>query len=277
MTAVPVNAVRRRAAMTAALTAAILVAPAAGDDGARALLDAVKVLNQTTRKWTDRTQRMRLTVVTRRSDEYRRELEVLTKRFGADASRSIMFFHAPPQVHGIGFLQWIAPQEPDRQWLYLPALKRTRQISGGARTESFVGTDFSYEDLSIMADVLDWGDDKARAALAGVETIDGHASDIIELTPTAAAEVSYGTIRLWLGREDQVVLKYEFADAEGQLVKTLLLSDIRAVAGLPAAHRLEMRHERAGSHTVVELTELKYNTGLEDEVFTQRRLEKGAS
>jgi hypothetical protein len=260
-----------------ALALGTLLGAAHGDDLARARLDQVKRLNETTRKWTDRSQQMRLVIVDRRASEAHRELEVLTKRYGPDASRSIMFFRAPPQVQGIGFLQWIVPQEPDRQWLYLPALKRTRQISGGARTESFVGTDFSFEDLSIMADVLDWGEDKASAGLTGMETIDGHDSDIIELKPTAAADVSYGKLRLWLGRDDQVVRKYEFWSADGQLAKTLLLSDVRDVGGIPSAHRLEMRNERTGSHTTVELIALSYNSGLDDDVFTQRRLEKGAS
>lgn len=263
----------------AALAAALVLgaAGAAPADGARALLDRVRTLNQTTRKWTDRVQRMQLTIVGRRGDEARRELEVMSKRYGDDASRSIMFFHAPPAVRGIGFLQWITPHEPDRQWLYLPALKRVRQISGGARSESFVGTDFSYEDLSIMADVLDWGDDRAAVRLIGEDTVDGHPSDVIELRPTPAAEVSYGVIRLWIGRDDQIVHKYEFADATGQVLKTLTLADVRQVGAIPTAYRYEMHNERGGSRTTVELTALQYDTGLDDDVFTQRRLEKGAS
>src|SRR5215470_10012170 len=249
MTVVQTRAAWPRSVLAGALALASLVTAAAGGDAARAKLDQVKALNQTTRKWTDRVQRMQLTIVDRRGGEARRELEVMTKRYGTDASRSIMFFHAPPTVEGIGFLQWIAPQEPDRQWLYLPALKRTRQISGGARTESFAGTDFSYEDLSIVADVLDWGDDKAAAAMAGSEEVDGHPSDIIDLTPTTTADVSYGTIRLWLSRDDLLVRKYEFRDQSGELAKTLHLSEIKDVGGIPAAHRYEMRNEKGGSHT----------------------------
>jgi outer membrane lipoprotein-sorting protein len=267
----------RRAGRPFAAAVLALAVAAAEDGGARPLLDAVKHLNQTTRKWTDRVQQMKLTIVDRRGGTVHRELEVLTKRYGDDASRSIMFLRAPAAVRGIGFLQWIAPGEPDRQWLYLPALKRTRQISGGQRTDSFVGTDFSYEDLSVTADVLDWGEDSAHAALQGSETIDGHVCDVIELTTKPAADVSYGKIRLWLGRDDQVVRKYEFADADGQVAKTLQLSDIRTISGIPAAYRLEMRNQRSGSHTLVELDELQYNTGLDDDVFTQRRLEKGIS
>jgi outer membrane lipoprotein-sorting protein len=266
-----------RRSMTAVVALAVIGAGAASGDESRALLDRVKQLNRTTRKWTDRVQRLQLVIVSRRGDEARRDLEVFTKRFGDEASRSIMFFHAPPQVEGIGFLQWTTPSEPDRQWLYLPALKRVRQISGGARTESFAGTDFSYEELAIMQDVLDWGEDRAATRLAGEEAIDGHMSDILELTPTAAADVSYGKIRLWLGRDDQVVHKYEFVDAEGQLVKTLALSDIRQEGAIPAAHHVEIRNARSGSHTTVELTALRYDTGLDDDYFTQRRLEKGLS
>ena len=131
MTVPTVHGWWRRTVLVGVVLIAGVVSAARSEDGARARLDQVKQLNQTTRKWTDRAQRMSITIVDRRGGEYRRELEVLSKRYGTDASRSIMFFHAPPQVQGIGFLQWIAPQEPDRQWLYLPALKRTRQISGG--------------------------------------------------------------------------------------------------------------------------------------------------
>ena len=269
--------IRRRCAVAVAAFTVVAVGGVAPGDEARALLDRVKQLNQTTRKWNDRVERLQLAVVSRRGDEARRDLEVFTKRYGDDGSRSIMFFHAPPQVEGIGFLQWTAAREPDRQWLYLPALKRVRQISGGARTESFAGTDFSYEDLAIMQDVLDWGEDRAAGRLVGNETIDAHVSDIIELTPTPAAEVSYGTIRLWLSRDDQLVRKFEFVGSDGQLAKTLLLSDVRQEGAIPAAHHLEIRNERSGSHTTVDLTALRYDTGLDDDFFTQRRLEKGIS
>lgn len=252
-----------------------LMAPARADDAARQRLDEVRRLNETTRKWTDRTQRMALTVVDRRGGEVERELEVRSKRYDGDATRSIMFFHAPAQVRGIGFLQWTDPRETDRQWLWLPALKRVRQISGGSRSESFVGTDFSYEDLAIMAEAVDWSEAEAASTLAGEETLDGEPCDIIELRPTAAADVRYGVVRLWLGRTDHVVRKFELVDGDGTLVKTLRLSDIRIEKNIPTAYKMEMRNERAGSHTTVRITALAYDSGIADEELTQRRLEKG--
>lgn len=258
-----------------ALLAAAAGGAARADEAARAALEKARALNHGARHWADRRQRMSVTVVDRRGSEYQREFEVRSKRGDGDSMRSVMFFHAPAQVAGIGFLQWTDPRGADHQWLWLPALKRVRQISGGARSESFVGTDFSYEDLSIMVEAVDWQEDRAASAVVGEEVVDGVASDVIELRPTADADVGYASVRLWLGRDDQLVRKFEFRDAGGTLLKTLLLGDFRPVKDIPTAHRLQMRNEKTGSHTTVTVSELAYDTGIADDEFTQRRLEKG--
>lgn len=255
--------------------AAVLAVPAAADDVARAALDRARALNQGERHWLDRTQRMQLTITDRRGGEHRRELEVRSKRYDGDAVRSLMFFLGPAQVKGIGFLQWTDPRADDHQWLWLPGLKRVRQISGGARSESFVGTDFSYEDLAVMAEAIDWQDDKAASSHVGEETLDGVACDVVEMRPTDSADVRYGSVRLWLARDDLTVRKFEMRDTAGALVKTLVLSDVRSEKNIPTARRLEMRNEKSGSRTTVEVTDLRYDSGLADEEFTQRRLEKG--
>src|SRR4030095_13855226 len=85
-------------AIIAVATALLSNAAAVRGEDARALLDKVKQLNQTTRKWSDRVQRMTLTIVDRRGGETRRELEMMTKRYDGDPSRSIVFLHAPGPV-----------------------------------------------------------------------------------------------------------------------------------------------------------------------------------
>jgi outer membrane lipoprotein-sorting protein len=105
--------------------------------------------------------------------------------------------------------------------------------------------------------------------------VDGAPCDVIELKPTAGADVQYGSVRLWLGRDDQTVRKFELRDSDGTLAKTLALSDVRPAKNIPTAYRLEMRNEKTGSHTSVVVSQLTYDTGIADEEFTQRRLEKG--
>jgi outer membrane lipoprotein-sorting protein len=257
---------------------AVLLALTSGastsEDAAWGLFGKVRELNHTTRAWTDRTQELLVTIVDRRKSQRKRTIELFTLKESDDSSRSILFFRSPPEVEGIGLLQWIEAHEEDRHWLYLPALKRVRQISGSQRRDSFVGTDFSYEDLTLIQEILDWTHEDATISLTGEEAVDGLPCSMIDVVPKDE-EVGYGKIRLWLGKDDLIVRRYMFEDRNGRLAKTLLVSDIRMIKQIPAAHRLEMRNERTGSHTVIEFSKIVFDTGLSKDKFTQRSLERG--
>jgi outer membrane lipoprotein-sorting protein len=256
------------------ITLLCLGSPVFAETTARELLDRTHALGQTTRKWSDRAQRLQLTIVDHRGGERHRELVINLKKYPDDRTRTILFFESPPEVKGVGFLQWADPHGKDEQWLYLPELKRVRQISGGAKRESFVGTDFSYEDLAIMSEITDWSEPDARTNLLRDEPLNGRACQVIELTP-AAKDLAYGKLLVWLTADDLTIIKYEMYDKSGQLAKVLTLGDIRPVGAIPTAYHMEMQNVQSGSHTVVDFTEVKYDTGLSDDAFTQRALEHG--
>ena len=240
----------------------------------RELLDQARHLDETTRQWTDRTQTMRLTIHDAAGNQRRRELQVFTKRDGDGRERAISFFTAPAEVDGTAFLQWTHPGREDEQWLYLPEFRRTRQISARLRDESFVGTDFTYRDLEILAEIARWTEDDARASLVGDEAVGGSPCHRIELKPVAE-DLPYDRIVLWLDKEKLVARKLDFHGRDGAQVKSLLLEDIRDIGAIPTPHRLEMRTLAKGSRTVVELPEVAYDSGLSDDLFTQRYLERG--
>jgi hypothetical protein len=239
---------------------------------ARELLDEVHRLNRTTRAWKDRTQQIQLTIIDRRKNERQREMKVVTKKFDGDETRTILFFLSPVEVRGMGLLQWSVPHQEDAQWFQMPE-QQPRRISGSSKRDSFVGTDFSFEDLTIWADVLDWSEEDAHATMLRNEAVQGQDCAVIEMVPSGV-QVSYEKIRLWLGRRDQVIHRMEF-DERGLNVKTLDLTDVRPVGNIPVAHRLEMRNVRGGSSTVVVMTAVDFDTGVADDEFTQRRLQKG--
>lgn len=264
---------RMRYTVIAAIAILAAVAPA-GATTARELLDQTRQLAQTTRKWTDRVQRLTLRIVDHRGGERHRELVINLKKYPEDRNRSIVFFESPPEVKGVGFLQWADPHAKDEQWLYLPELKRVRQISAGAKHESFVGTDFSYDDLAIIGEITDWTDADAHTNLVRDEALDGRACHVIEFTPTGK-DLTYGKVIAWLTADDLVIVKFEMDDKSGRLEKVLTLSDIRTLGPIPTAFHMEMKNQQSGSHTVVDFSEVKYDTGLADEMFTERALEHG--
>lgn len=262
--------------MTRALVIAVLVAASGGlgwAATAREVLDQAKALSHTTRKWTDRTQELVLRIVDRRGGERTRRVTVYYKKYEDDRSRSILFFLSPPEVKGTGFLQWVDPHSHNQQWLFLPALKRVRQISGTSERESFMGTDFSYEDLAIMTEILDWSADDAEAAIERQEACEDSQCWVLSFVPREK-DVAYARIRVWLDR-DYRLRRFEFMDESGEAVKDLAATDIRPVGAIPTAFRLAMRNLRSGSRTEVTFDAVRYDTGLSDRMFSQHRLEQG--
>lgn len=253
---------------------AVLVPSGVAADSAREILDRARALDDTTRAWTDRVQRMTLTIHEAGGGARQRELKVFTKRGAGGGERTVSFFLAPREVEGVGFLQWSRPDADAEQWLYLPELKRTRQIAARLRDESFMSTDFSYRDLDILAEFQRWSEANAPAQLTGTETIDGHPTDIIELRPMMAG-MPYGTIVVWMDRAELTPRRVEFRNGN-EAAKTLTLDDIRPVGAIPTPHRLEIRTLASGTRTVVTFPEVVYDTTLPDDLFTQRALERGA-
>ena len=94
--------------------------------------------------------------------------------------KSIMFFEYPGDVKGTGFLTWDydEPGKDDDKWLYLPAMKKTRRISGSsARQDYFMGSDFTYDDMGSRSV------DEDTHELLGEEIIDGYKCWKLESVP----------------------------------------------------------------------------------------------
>ena len=257
-----------------ALVALVAVDPASAGS-AQDLLDKAKAVNDA-REPKDMAQKMKMTLIDARGGERVREIESRAKTVAKATRKSIIFFLSPAEVKGVGFLAFSYPDRDDDQWLYLPALKRVRRITATTRTQSFQGSDFSYQDLDLFDEIPDWTEDDASSELVkDKETIDGVESAVIALTPKGK-EIEYGKIVIWLAPSDSMLRKIELYDAKsGALVKTLSLKDIKTIDGVPTPHRLEMANVKKGSKTVMEMSDVKYNQGLSDDVFTERMLERG--
>ena len=281
---------RGRAFIVLVGTAVALAGAAGAAENAREILDRRKELDATTRAWTDRHQRMKLNITGRRGDVRVRELDLYERKYPGNEQKAIVFLLAPEELKGTGFLAFTHAGRAGEQWLYIPALKRIRQISGNRRGESFVGTDFTFHDLDLLAEMPSWSEADARSALRGEEVVDGTPCHVIALTPQRE-DIGYKQILLWLGREDLMPRRVEFyseapssgilasltGDAGAKQVpkKRVQQADIRLVGPVPVAHRVTVESPGAGTQTSIEIIDVKLNQGLADDLFTQRHLERG--
>ena len=89
-----------------------------------------------------------MTLINSRGDERVRRIRQFSRDFG-DMEKKIMFFLSPADVRNTSFMNWSYDQagKDDDQWIYLPALKKVKRISSDSRSDSFMGSDFTYDDL----------------------------------------------------------------------------------------------------------------------------------
>jgi outer membrane lipoprotein-sorting protein len=248
---------------------------AGGTDSSRQILDRAKQLDDTTRHWDDRHQKMRLTITDRRGAERVREFEVYDRKYSGEEQKSIVFFMGPAEVKGTAFLAFTHRSRPAEQWLYLPELQRVRPITASIRNDSFVGSDLSYHDLDLITEMPGWTEADARSALRSEEPIDGAACHVIELTPQRE-DIGYRKIVTWLGRDDLIGHQLELWADGAVPAKRIHQSDIRTEGVIPLAHHILVETLEANTRTVIEISDVKFNQGLEDDLFTQRHLERGA-
>jgi hypothetical protein len=193
-----------------------------------------------------------------------------SKDFGED-KKTIMFFQEPADVKGTGFLTWDYNEDDkdDDRWLYLPAMKKNRRISGtSAKKEYFMGSDFTYDDMG-NRDV-----DSDSHKLLREEKINGVDCWVIESTPKDGDE-QYSKQIGWIRKDNFIAVKVEYFDKQGALMKVLEVDGVKKIDGFWTATSMTMNNLQREHKTIISIESMEYNMPLDDNLFTVNSLEKG--
>jgi outer membrane lipoprotein-sorting protein len=156
---------------------------------------------------------MEMVLTNASGDSITRKMDSKVKeRKGGD--RSLIEFKWPADVKGTRMLTWTHAKETDDQWLYLPALKRVKRISSRSRTGSFMGSEFSYEDLGSQEV------NKFTYSFLAEETLNGRDVYKIERFPTDPKS-GYTKQVVWLDKGYRSALKTDYYDRKSKLLKTM--------------------------------------------------------
>ena len=101
---------------------------------------------------------------------------------------------------------------------------------------------------------------------------------LVEATPQSdaiARELGYGRTRFWVDSGNWIIVKAEYWDIKGKLLKTLVAEDIRQVDGIWTRHGLTIDNHKTGHRTIFTFSEVDYRTEVKDDVFTKRALSRG--
>lgn len=173
-------------------------------------------------------------------------------------------FLSPADVEGTGFLS-----VGDDSWLYLPVLRSVRRIAAREKGGSFMGSDFTYEDVGGGFLLDDY-----NATLLGTEEYEGHYCYVLKLLPKNPEDVSYSKLMVWVEKENFYLIKVEYYDKHGNLLRVLSSSEFEKIDELWIPKRMEMQNKKEGGKTIIVLKEIEVNPAIPNRIFTTRQLER---
>lgn len=248
--------------LAAALAAATFVAQAQTPSGEEVIQKQLASYYQVGR---DFQTKVAMRLINAQGSQRERALNMWRSNVGtAGDQRYLITFDAPADVRGMGFLVWKFARREDDRWLYFPALKAVKRVAADDKRSSFVGSDFTYEDVS-GRDL-----DEERHVLLRQEDLQDRPVYVVESKPKADA--AYAKRLSWIDRERWLPLKEEYYDAQGKLQRAFNADKVENISGHWTVTARTMVNAQTGHRTEVVFKSMRYDAGLAEDLFAERSL-----
>ncbi len=203
-------------------------------------------------------------LITETGKKRTRVLTMLRKNDPTGKSQKyFLYFREPDDVRRTAFLVWKYPEKDDDRWIFIPALNMVRRVAARDSRSSFVGSDFTYEDVSgrdLSADMHTllreekWGDADCY---------------VVQSVPQTPAD--YTKKLSWIDKRTFLSRKEEYYDAQNELFRVFTADRIEDIT-YPTVTQRTMKNVKSGHRTEVSFSSVSYNVGLDDAIFTERSL-----
>lgn len=222
---------------------------------------------------------MRMRLFDRQNRERERALTILSMKGGAGrpvpGDRSLTRFTYPNDIAGTGFLVWENPEADDERFLYLPSLGRVRRIAGSETQDSFVGSDFTYEDIG-GREFNDYTytllDENAQWTSPDGTTHPAYRLESRHKDPRARFPRIVSLVR----KDNFVVVRGEIHNRRDELQKVFDVRRLERVSGIWTVMDMVMADTLGKTRTELVIEKAEYNVGLKADDFSRRELERGA-
>jgi Outer membrane lipoprotein-sorting protein len=230
--------------------------------------DARMIMQQVYDQTATHTIKMRASFTIYDRQGHSRKEEFLYRRQNSDAGRKILaVFTAPAEVSGVALLSVQQHGLPAKQYIYTPAIERVRSVETQERSNRFLGTDFSYEEITDR-DL----DDFSYRLIDDGEAIDGRKTYKIEARPVDVSRSQYAYIYIWVAKEMPAIVYAQMYSTTGVVVRILHSTDLRRVDGVWGARRTEVSTPADETRTILTIQEVKLNIPLDEAAFSPQSL-----
>jgi outer membrane lipoprotein-sorting protein len=247
-----------------ALYAAGNAAAQTGADAAAIVRESRNIINADTVS-----TRSRMVITAKDGKTSERLIDQFSKKDAQGLARTVIVFQQPASVRNTRFLT-VEKSGDDDRWIFLPSLGKIRRIASSEGGGSFMGTDFSYDDMALQTR----GTDADSHRIIGEESLNGRDCYIIESVPGDGG-FGYAKYVQWIDRDTKIPWKVELYDRRGTVVKLMEILEVKDVQGRLTPSITKMSTLAEGSSTTITMDIIKYDDPIPEGVFTTTYLETG--
>ncbi len=187
------------------------------------------------------------------------------KLYGSGQERSFVVFISPLRDKNISVLRI-----NDNLWMYYPSAEKTVKLSGHMLRQSFMGSDFSYEDSTERWKMLE----KYDGTVTGYEEINGHPTYVLSLTAKKSDATYYRKI-IWIDKEKYVMLKGEMYAKSGKLLKTAMSEVVQQFGNRYYATTVRVEDKlKKSNYSEMLFSNIQFNPSIPESIFTLKNLEQ---
>jgi len=216
-----------------------------------------------------------MTIIDNKGRERVRKIATVSKLYDSgETEKRLIRFLSPADVKGTGLLTFDYENKDDDMWLFMPALRKTRRIVSTEKAKNFMGSEFTYADMT--PPILD----NFTYEILGEEDVSGISCWKIEMIPIdddVADENGFSKRISFIAKQDYVIRKAIYYDLDGELHKELSVEIVKEIDTKNHKYRpmrMVMVNEQNGRKSVFNMDEIQFNPDVKDEFFTTRYLER---
>lgn len=237
------------------------------DDASKGLEIAI-LADKNTEGFIDSQSSMEMQLTNRKGNVVTREMKSKRLEVAGDGDKSLIVFESPRDVKGVAILSFSHKTSSDDQWLYLPALKRVKRIASKNKSGPFLGSEYTFEDLSSQEV------EKFSYRFLRDEDLNGQPNHIIERIPLDPYS-GYTKQIVWIDTQNYLIQKVEYYDRKSFHLKTGTFSGYKKYLDkIWQASRMEIINHQNKKKTVLIFKDIAYKTGLSDKDFSQNSLKR---
>ena len=213
----------------------------------------------------DSSSDMFMTLINANNQKRERKMKMIILE-NQNGNKSLMTFISPKDVRGTKFLNYEHIGKDDDQWLYLPALKRVKRIASKNKSGSFMGSEFSYEDLSSFSVAKYFFSGEAKVSkLNGIKVYIGERKPI-------SKNSGYTKQISWVDAQTFLIKKVEYYDRKQELLKTATFDNYKKISGVWRVGKMSMINHQNDKKTTLIWKNETIKNGLKAKNFHKRVL-----